>query len=338
MSTKLYDKIKQFLNENKFFIFSFVFFLILFNIKLPYYIKMPGGLASVERRLTIEGASVSKGSYNLAYVSELDATLPALLIAYFHPDWDIVKKEDVILVNETEEDENLRSHLLLDEANQNAVIYAYHKANKEVLFSNVEVYITYVAEEAETNLKVGDKILKVNEQLVENKEQLHEIIESKNIGDTLFFKVLRNDKEIDVSATIIEIEGSPKIGLMITEKKDIKTNPNFSFHFSLKESGSSGGLMMSLAIYDALMEEDFTKGLTIVGTGTIDEEGIVGDIAGVRYKVIGAAKEGADIFFVPSGENYEEAIKVKNEKKYSIDIIPVTTFDDALSYLQNLEN
>ena len=92
---------------------------------------------------------------------------------------------------------------------------------------------------------------------------------------------------------------------------------------------------MTLAIYDALMEEDFTKGKTIVGTGTIDEYGNVGSIAGVKYKIIGASEEGADIFFVPIGENYEEAIKVKKEKKLKINIVPVSTFDDALEYLLN---
>ena len=43
--------------------------------------------------------------------------------------------------------------------------------------------------------------------------------------------------------------------------------------------------------------------------GTIDEDGNVGAIGGVKYKMLGAQKDGADIFFVPK-ENYDEAKKV----------------------------
>ena len=48
-----------------------------------------------------------------------------------------------------------------------------------------------------------------------------------------------------------------------------------------------------LAIYKELIEEDITHGLKIVGTGTIDELGNVGEIDGVKYKILGAVKNKA---------------------------------------------
>ena len=95
--------------------------------------------------------------------------------------------------------------------------------------------------------------------------------------------------------------------------------------------------MTALEIYDRLIPEDLTKGKTIVGTGTIDAEGNVGEISGVKYKLKGAVKEKADLFFVPDGNNYEEAKKVAKEKGYEIELVPVKTFDDALGYLKNME-
>ena len=77
-------------------------------------------------------------------------------------------------------------------------------------------------------------------------------------------------------------------------------------------------------------------GKTIVGTGTIDINGNVGPIGGVKYKLKGAVKNKAEIFIVPNGENYEEAIKLKKENNYKIDIIGVNTIDDALNYLMDL--
>ena len=87
-------------------------------------------------------------------------------------------------------------------------------------------------------------------------------------------------------------------------------------------------------IYDSLIKEDLTKGLKIAGTGTIDENGLVGEIDGVKYKLIGAVDSGADLFLVPSGNNYKEAVKTKEEKGYKIKIIKIKTFDEAVKYLK----
>ena len=56
------------------------------------------------------------------------------------------------------------------------------------------------------------------------------------------------------------------------------------------------------------------------------------------YKLSGAVAGDADIFLVPSGENYEECIKLKKEKGYDIEIVEIKTFDDAIEYLENLKN
>ncbi|MCI8575863.1 MAG: hypothetical protein HFI09_05270, partial [Bacilli bacterium] len=98
------------------------------------------------------------------------------------------------------------------------------------------------------------------------------------------------------------------------------------------ESGPCGGLMNALAIYNALVEEDITKGKKIIGTGTIDRDGTVGDIGGVKYKLLGAAKKKADIFLVPE-KNYDEAIQVKNENHLDIRVISVRTLEEALAAL-----
>ena len=67
--------------------------------------------------------------------------------------------------------------------------------------------------------------------------------------------------------------------------------------------------MLTLAIYNSLVDKDITKGKKVVGTGTIEEDGSVGSIGGVKYKLNGAVRQKADVFLVPAGENYEEAFK-----------------------------
>ena len=93
--------------------------------------------------------------------------------------------------------------------------------------------------------------------------------------------------------------------------------------------------MIALSIYNQNIKEDITKGKNIAGTGTIDLEGNVGEIGGIKHKIIGAVKSGVEIFLIPY-ENYEEAKKVVEENKYNITIVSVKTFDEALDYLKNI--
>ena len=91
---------------------------------------------------------------------------------------------------------------------------------------------------------------------------------------------------------------------------------------------------MALTTYSYLSGEDLSKGKIVVGTGTIDIDGNVGSIGGVKYKLIGAVKNKADIFLVPNGENYEEAIKVKEEKNYKIKIVGISNIEEAINELR----
>ena len=130
-----------------------------------------------------------------------------------------------------------------------------------------------------------------------------------------------------------EIDGEKKAGLYIVKTYEYDVNRKITLDFSSKEGGPSGGFMLSLAIYNRLVPDDLTKGRKIVGTGTIDENGNVGIIGGIKYKVIGANSGKADIFFVPEA-NYEEAINFKNEKGYDLNIVKVKTLTDAIDYLR----
>ena len=75
---------------------------------------------------------------------------------------------------------------------------------------------------------------------------------------------------------------------------------------------------------------DLSKGRIIAGTGTIDINGNVGSISGIKYKIKGA--KNSDIFFVPI-DNYEEAKEVVNKNKYNMILVPVKNFKDAVTYL-----
>ena len=333
----LFNNIKKYLKEYYKVIIVYVLILSLFLVEFPYYISAPGGLINTEEKIKTTENFKMKGSLNMAYVSEIHATIPTLIISLFNDDWDIEKEEDIKNDNETIEEKNYRNKMLLEEANDTALLVAYKHSDIDYSIENSKVYITYIDELANTNLKIGDQILKVDDKKIKDKNDLFTYIASKKIGDKISLEVKDiNGENKKRTSTLINVLDEPKVGAIVTETFNLKSNKKVEFNFKNSESGSSGGLMLTLTLYSHLNEIDLTKGKTIVGTGTIDINGNVGEISGIKYKLIGAVNKKADIFLVPAGNNYKEAKKVKKEKGYDIELVPVKTFEDALKYLKNL--
>src|SRR5690625_671887 len=97
--------------------------------------------------------------------------------------------------------------------------------------------------------------------------------------------------------------------------------------------------MFALEIYDQLIEEDLTKGYQIIGTGALDYNGNVLRIGGIDKKVVAADKAGCEIFFAPyedgaDDSNYELAKKTAEDIGTEMEIVPVDTFQEAVTYLE----
>lgn len=336
MINKIYVMIKNFIQENYLILLLYLVLIVVLTYPLPYYIYTSGGLINVSDKIEIEGGNKINGSYNLCYVEQLQATIPSYLISYIMPNWERVRISDLVAdENENEEEIKLRDKIYLDTANQSAIITAFENTNLdyEVLTSNP--IIIYVLKEADTDLRIGDEILEIDGKKIEKREDILNYIIKKDIGTKVSIKVKNNEKEYNRYAKIIKYNNEKILGISIESNKILNTDPAIKLNFSNSESGPSGGLILSLAIYDYLNEEDVAKGLKISGTGTIDEEGNVGSIGGVKYKLSGAAKNKADIFFVPAGENYNEAISLQKKNNYKIKIVGVNNFKEAIEYLKN---
>lgn len=318
---------KNKLKEYKYLGLLIILFLLFFVIKLPYNIELPGGILNIDSKIESDIKVKTSGTLNMAYVSEIRATIPTYLISKLNNNWDLIKMEESISSNETIEEANYRNTMLLKEANDIATIVAYEKAGRKIKIKNKKLYITYIDPSVQTDLKIKDQILKVDHKKINNLEEIATIINNHNVNDTI---LVETDNGIKKSK-IIEIDGKKVIGVLITYDYDFDNE--IKFKFTDKESGPSGGMMMTLAIYNYLTNDSLTRNRKIVGTGTIDINGNVGEISGIKYKLKGAVKNKADIFIV-SEENYDEAIKLKEKNKYNIKIVSVKTIDEAIKYLK----
>lgn len=314
-----------------------IILIVLSFIKVPYQVNMPGGLIDLGSRVTVNGETTNiEGSFNMAYVSVIQKNALFTLYALINPDWEIEKISDVKYDNETIEDANNRSKIQFEQSRDYAIKTALDAAGIENEIINLKNNIVYIAGEAKTDLKYGDVIIECNGKKVNAAEEIRAIIKEQEIGSKITFKILRDEKEEEATAEVITIEDEKMIGITILTTFDVQSELDINIDSKSTESGPSGGMMMALMTYNAVTKQDLTHGKKIVGTGTINLDGTVGEIGGVNFKVMGAAKENADIFLVPE-ENYEEALQTKKDKGYDIEIVKVKTLQDAIDYLEGIE-
>ena len=326
-------KIKDDLKRNYKLYLVLVVVLLLFTINLDYYIYSPGGLIDLTERVEVENSYKQTGSFNMTYVTSRNGNIFNVLLSFIIPNWDLEKVDEMRIEDENVKDIETRDKIYLEESSYDSLIAAFKEAGLSYNIDSVKLKVTYVYNDANTDIKAGDIIKSINETIITKFDDIVNETNKHKIGDKVNIKVLRNNKEVDCYSYLIDVNNKVGIGINLAEIKNITTNPKVDFVFKKNESGSSRGLMCALDIYNKITEFDLTKGRVISGTGTIDEDGNVGSIGGVEYKIKGAAKKGADVFIVPS-KNYEEAMKVKKDNNLSIEIIEADNLHNVIEKLK----
>ena len=329
---KISNRIKNFFKNPKEVISFFVpiIIAIILVIPLPYYVKLGGGIIKLENKIEIDGKG-ENGHFGALYVRESKAVVLTYILSYIVPSYDREKQEEVVINDEDTRDYNYREKLYFTSSIDAATKTAFEKAGKKIEVASSKYLIIYIDKDSNTELRVGDEILKINGKSVsEYSEMIKEIQESKN---SVNITVKRKNKEIETNNRFMTIDGEKKLGIVISNEIKYTSDPKVKLKFNGKEAGPSGGLMIALTIYDKLVEEDITKGRLVVGTGTIDIDGNVGEIGGVKHKLMAAAKKKADIVFVPY-DNYKEAKSLYDKNNYKFDLVAVKTFDEAVDYLK----
>ncbi len=310
---------------------TLIYFLILIlisismNIRLPYYVNAPGGVINILDRMESKNEN---GSLNMLYVKEYDGTPVTLLIGLLNKNQDISKIEDMKISNESSNELKLRNKIMLDNSIDNAIYAAYKEANKELHIKKIENIV--IATTKDNGINIGDIILKCDGKEVVNINDIKEVINTKNPHEYINLLIRRGKITMDID---VEIDDDNLIGIALVTNHEYD-NDEVNIRFRKTESGASGGLMLSLAIYEEITGIDLLKGRNIAGTGTIDMDGNVGTIDGIKYKIAGANKNKMDIVLVPK-DNYKEAKKVIKDNNYKMKLYKVETLNDAINYLIN---
>ena len=225
------------------------------------------------------------------------------------------------------------------------------KAKKEIEMKFLGVYVLSLAEDSTFKdiLHLGDTVTGVNGKTFKNSQELIEYVGNLKIGDEVSVEFEDQGDKRSEKGKIIKLEnGKNGIGIGLIDRTEVQSD--IPIEFSTEGiGGPSAGLMFSLAIYSQLADPDLRDGRIIAGTGTISEDGKVGEIGGADKKVVASHEAGADIFFVPDNplseeekkanpkakSNAEEAQETAKKLGTSMKIVPVKTLDEAIQYLKD---
>ena len=289
---------------------------------LPYYIDSPGGTKSIEPFILIDDEPVPTENFHKTFVTSRRAQIPTLVLAWILSDWHIFPISD-LAVGDYELNSKI-NRLYLKHANQNAILVAYYLAEKEVDIIDRSFVVTYIDERAKTELQIGDIILLDHDSLTE-------VVSQYSLEDEFFLTVMRDDEELEVKSEIVLIDDESRIGIVGFTLYDYITVPAIEILDDRKAEGPSAGFMMSLAIFDQLVDMQ-REDLKIAGSGTIDIEGNIGSIGGLEYKIISAAKDNMDYFFIGI-DDYEQAKAFKQEHNLNINVKGFANIEEAVNYL-----
>jgi len=317
---------KKFLKENFKSIIFILLMVLIINIKLPYYIEAPGGTINLSKRID-KNYQKENGSLNMLYVTEYKGNIVTVLLSKLINNWDLYEISNQQISNENAEDIYLRNKVMLDNSIQNATFVAYNYAEKEINIKETQNIV--IATTKNNGFKIGDVILSIDNLPVENITTIKEYISSLNEAAEVDILIKRNNREKHLK---ISIDSDKLLGIMLITNYTYETQDNLDIDFRSGEGGSSGGLILSLGIYSKITGIDLLKGRNIAGTGTIDIDGNIGEIDGIKYKIAGAVRNHMDLILV-SPYNYDEAKKVIEENKYDIKLIKVSTFKETIDYL-----
>ena len=318
-------------------------------IPVPYVMTSPGpvfntiGEVNEIELISISGTETypTEGELDMTTVSEYGGPQEGLdmfqaIWGWIDPDRRVVPRESVYPEGETEEENAARNVEAFSTSQSYAIAAAMDYLDQPI---KEQVIVTSVGLDtpAQDKLRAGDEILTVDGVPMTTPEQVVEAVRSKPIGTDLNFSVMRGGTKLEVVVTSETRSDDPE-----TEQNEatipyigIGIDINYSAEFEIKfgvtgVGGPSAGTLFAIGIIDKLTPGALTQGKIIAGTGTIDPDGNVGEIGGIRQKLIGARDAGAVLFLAPAG-NCDEVI---GHIPDGLTVAAIETLEDAMDEIE----
>ncbi len=303
-------------------------------VKTNYYFMSPGPPYQWDIEVSNKSTFASSGTLYQLTVRRDEANYFYYFWAKLDNSVDLYEREQILPkgVNPDELNEISRNNMRTSE--NVAIAVALNSLGYNITTSGDGVLVVGILEDSPVaeKLQKEDLIVMIEDEEVTSVSDFIGKLRTFNIGDIVTISYIRNGELQMFDTKLIEhveYEGEPMVGFLASTPNEVY---EFPFDVDINTGsvgGPSAGLMMALNVYNLLVNEDITKGKTIAGTGTIEIDGSVGPVGGVKQKIIAAKRVGAELVLVPTS-NFEEAAQFIDE---NTEIIPINSFAEALSVI-----
>jgi PDZ domain-containing protein len=296
-------------------------------VRVPYYRYSPGSLYPTESLIAVQGRESfvqDAGQVDFTTVSSKKASVLEYYLAHLDEAVDLVPA-DQVEGGKTPEENRQENLEMMTDSKQMAGVAALRQLGYTVAVHGTGALVKAVGTgtagrtlPATGKLAPNDTIVAVDGQPVHLGEDAIALIGVHHPGDTVTMRVesYKDDPGHDVQATLAsrcvglpadatcspEDAAKPLLGVTLSNR-DTRFDLPVDLVIDTKDvGGPSAGLAMTLGIIDVLTPGSLTGGRRIATTGTIDANGRVGEVGGVKQKTHLIMRQGVSLFLVPAAE------------------------------------
>jgi PDZ domain-containing protein len=307
-------------------------------VHVPYYSVEPGGTFDTEPLVRLPGGKDFPGRGAVAFPVVLMGKVTALdaLVGWLDGDVDIVHRDKVRAPSVDDEQLQKINLQLMASSKQKAVGVAFEHLGYNAIHGQGAL-VAQVVKGAPSDgiLAAGDVIVAVDGAPVAADTEVVADVGAHAPGTSVQLAV--RDMSGSTRQVSIQLGHNPTDAargyLGVSLQTSVKVDAPFTVDIDSEQiGGPSAGLAFTLEVLDRLTAGDLTGGHRIAATGTIELDGTVGRVGGVRQKTASVLAGGYDLFLVPKAEEQEARARAGSKLK----VVGVATLDDALQALASL--
>ena len=310
-------------------------------VGLPYVVMSPGPATNIlgnidgKPLLAVEGATTYPTTGRLDFTTVSVDGGPGVTItvydvarAWLSDSEEVLRVDDVFPPDSSQEEVEEEGAAEMAGSQSVATATALRAMGREVE-QTVVIADVFEGGPSQGVLEPGDVLVSVGDAEASSSDAVRAAVQQTEPGDTVPVVVLREGEERTVAVRPAESARGTVIGVGLRLDYDLPVDVSLR---TGNVGGPSAGLMFSLAIYDVLTPGELTGGKEIAGTGTMEDDGTVGPIGGIRQKLVGAQAAGADFFLAPADNCSDVAGHVPD----GLRVVRVATFDEGLAAVRGI--
>lgn len=300
----------------------------------PWLLRAPGEVRDVLEMVRIESRPVSpsRGGLYLTTVLVEPASGLFCLYAMLNPDAELVEPESEQLPPAPPPGAPVPTAMVQSQYLAKVAALRQLGYRIEARPEGADLVEVLDGSPASGVLRPGDVVIGAAGRPVRRAEDLRGALRGLPPHQPVRLTVRRGGRRRELLVRSAERQGHAWLGVVAQTRVSRAPLP-FRIDFLDTEDidGASAGLFFALAICDELTPGELVGDLKVAGTGTIDEDGRVGEIRGVDMKVKAAQAAGAAFFLCPE-VNASEARSAAG----TLQVVPVGTLAGALQALSRV--